>query len=218
VESALRLAPFSAHSTSHFRSVHLSPQLNSTERVAFIIGLEVRRFVNNRRCQNRFGRGDAHGVYFFRLSGCVSRRVFRGSLVVATAITSIVRLVVPSGLCNAGRTLAASILRDLVSQAPRLFPLGITLSVGTGCAGLTLCLELLVVRLNHDLLEFSRSGSSVRGDSELLRWVRLYWFCHVTGMDASMIAARSASLNGMFPFFVVGTALGLSFNVGRYLT
>jgi hypothetical protein len=64
----------------------------------------------------------------------------------------------------------------------------------------------------------SRSGSSVRVDSGTVEWLRLYWFCHNIGTDASTISARSALPKGIFPFFVVGTALGLSFNVGRCLT
>ncbi len=64
----------------------------------------------------------------------------------------------------------------------------------------------------------SRSGSNVRVDSGTVEWLRLYWFCHDIGTDNSTMAARSASLKGIFPFFVVGTALELSFNVGRCLT
>ncbi len=48
-----------------------------------------------------------------------------------------------------------------------------------------------------------------------VEWLRLYWFCHNIGTDASTIAARSALPKGVFPFFIVGTALGLSFNVQR---
>jgi hypothetical protein len=47
---------------------------------------------------------------------------------------------------------------------------------------------------------------------------QVYWFCHIIRTDASTIAARSAMADGMFPFFIVGTSLGLSFYVGRYLT
>jgi hypothetical protein len=64
----------------------------------------------------------------------------------------------------------------------------------------------------------SRSGSYARVDSGTVEWLRLYWFFHVIGTDASMIAARSALPKRIFPFFVVGTASWLSFNVGRYLT
>jgi hypothetical protein len=64
----------------------------------------------------------------------------------------------------------------------------------------------------------SRSSSKVQVDPGTNEWLRLYWFCHDIGADASTIMARSALPKGMFTFFVVGTALGLSFNEGRYLT
>ncbi len=64
----------------------------------------------------------------------------------------------------------------------------------------------------------SRSGNKVHVDSGTVEWFKLYWFCHDIGTDDSTMAARSASPKGIFPFFVVGTALELSFNVGRCLT
>ncbi len=64
----------------------------------------------------------------------------------------------------------------------------------------------------------SRSGNKVHVDSGTVEWLRLYWFCHNVGTDNSTMAARSALPKGMLPFFVVGTALELSFNVGRCLT
>jgi hypothetical protein len=63
-----------------------------------------------------------------------------------------------------------------------------------------------------------RFGNKVRVDSGTIEWLRLYWFCHDIGTDDSPMAARSASPKGILPFFVVGTALELSFNVGRCLT
>jgi hypothetical protein len=64
----------------------------------------------------------------------------------------------------------------------------------------------------------SRSGSNVQVDLGTVEWLRLYWFYHDIGTDASTIIARSALPKGIFPIFVVGAALGLSFNVGRCLT
>jgi hypothetical protein len=63
----------------------------------------------------------------------------------------------------------------------------------------------------------SRFGSNIRVNSRTVEWLWLYWFCYNIGTDASAIAARSALLKRMFPFFVIGRILGLSFNVGRYL-
>jgi hypothetical protein len=64
----------------------------------------------------------------------------------------------------------------------------------------------------------TRSGSNVHVDSGTVEWLRLYWFCHDIGTDDSTMAARSALLKGIIPFFDIGTALELSFNVGRCLT
>jgi hypothetical protein len=63
-----------------------------------------------------------------------------------------------------------------------------------------------------------RSGSNVRVNLGIVEWLRLYWFCHDIGTDNSTMPARSALLKGIFPFFIVGTALELSFSVGRCLT
>jgi hypothetical protein len=64
----------------------------------------------------------------------------------------------------------------------------------------------------------SRSGSNIRVDLGTVEWLRLYWFCHGIRTDDSTTLARSALPKGIFPFFIVGTALELSFNVGRCLT
>ncbi len=61
----------------------------------------------------------------------------------------------------------------------------------------------------------SKSGNNVLVDSGTVEWLRLYWFCHNIGTDNSTMVARSALPKGIFPFFVVGIALELSFNVGR---
>jgi hypothetical protein len=37
----------------------------------------------------------------------------------------------------------------------------------------------------------SRSGCNVQVDSGTVEWLRLYWFCHNIGTDASTIATRS---------------------------
>ncbi len=64
----------------------------------------------------------------------------------------------------------------------------------------------------------SRYGNNVQVDSKAIEWLRLYWFCHDIGTETSTMATRSASPKGMFPFFVIGTALELFFNVGRCVT
>ncbi len=64
----------------------------------------------------------------------------------------------------------------------------------------------------------SRSGNKVCVDSGTVEWLRLYWSCHDIETDYSTMVARSALPKGILPFFVVGTALELSFNVGRCLT
>jgi hypothetical protein len=61
-------------------------------------------------------------------------------------------------------------------------------------------------------------NQGIQGNLGTARWVRLYWFCHVIGTDASkIVVAKLALLKRMFPFFIVMTALGLSFNIGRCL-
>jgi hypothetical protein len=50
---------------------------------------------------------------------------------------------------------------------------------------------------------FSRSGSSVRGASGTVECVRLYWFCHVMGTEASKTAAE-----GNIPFLGGQNSLG----------
>jgi hypothetical protein len=64
----------------------------------------------------------------------------------------------------------------------------------------------------------SRSGNKVHVNLGTIEWLRLYWFYHTIGTEDSTMAARSALPKGIFPFFVVGTALELSFNVWRCLT
>ncbi len=56
------------------------------------------------------------------------------------------------GLATLAKLLTASLHRDLTSRAPRHLALWITLGFGPGCSSLTLSLELLVLLLNHDVL------------------------------------------------------------------
>ncbi len=48
--------------------------------------------------------------------------------------------------------LIATLLRDSTSQAPRHLARWVSLGFRPGCTSLTLCLELLVMLLNHDVL------------------------------------------------------------------
>jgi hypothetical protein len=54
------------------------------------------------------------------------------------------------GLATLAEILTGTLLRDSTSPAPRCLALWVTLGFGLGCTSLTLCLELLVVLLNHD--------------------------------------------------------------------
>ncbi len=56
------------------------------------------------------------------------------------------------GLTTLPKLLTTTLLRDSTSRPPRCLALWVTLGFGSGCTSLTFCLELLVVRLNHDLL------------------------------------------------------------------
>jgi hypothetical protein len=75
-------------------------------------------------------------------------------LVIAMAVTGTVHLVRAAvGLATLAKLLTANLLRDLITQAPRRFPLGITLGIRTGCNDSpTFCLKPLILLLNHDLL------------------------------------------------------------------
>ncbi len=68
------------------------------------------------------------------------------------------------------------------------------------------------------LLMASRFDNNVCVDSGTVEWLRLYWFYHNIGTDNSTMTARSASSKGILLFFIVSTALELSFNIGRCLT
>jgi hypothetical protein len=74
--------------------------------------------------------------------------------VIATAVQGVVGLVGTAvGFAMLTELLAATLLRDLTSQAPRCLVLWVTLGFGWGCTALTLCLEFLALLLNHDLLD-----------------------------------------------------------------
>ncbi len=57
------------------------------------------------------------------------------------------------GLATLAKLLTATLLKDLTSRAPRCLALQVTLGLRSGCTSLTFHLELLVLFLNHDLLD-----------------------------------------------------------------
>ena len=62
--------------------------------------------------------------------------------VIATTVQDVVCLVGAAvGFATLAKLLAASLLRYLITQAPRRFPLGITHRIRTGCSSLTLLLS-----------------------------------------------------------------------------
>ncbi len=74
--------------------------------------------------------------------------------VIVTAVQGVVDLVGTAvGFAMLATLLSATLLRDSTSWAPRHHLLGITLGFGLGCSSLTLRLELLLLLLNHDLLD-----------------------------------------------------------------
>jgi hypothetical protein len=122
------------------------------------------------------------------------------------------------GFATLAELLTANLFTDLTSWAPRCFALWILLASDGAVPPLPFALSFLLCfsTMTHSMA--LRSSSNVPVDSGTVEWLRLYWFCHNIGTDTSTMAARSALLKGIFPFFVVGTALGLSFNVERCLT
>jgi hypothetical protein len=73
--------------------------------------------------------------------------------VIVTAVQGVVSLVGTAvGLATLAKLLTATLLRDLTCQAPRRLVHWVTLGFGLGCTSLTFCLELLVMLLNHDVL------------------------------------------------------------------
>jgi hypothetical protein len=74
--------------------------------------------------------------------------------VIATAVQGVLGLAETAvGLATLEKLLTVTLLRDLISRAPRRLALWITLGFGSGCTSLTFCLELLVLLLNHDSLD-----------------------------------------------------------------
>jgi hypothetical protein len=146
---------------------------------------------------------------------CHPKRLTIPVLVMALqGIEGLVRAAV--GFAMLAKLLTASVLRNSINQAPRRFFLGITCGIRTGCAlALPFALSFLFSFSTMTHLIASKSSRNARVNLGIMRWVRLYWFCHIIGTDTSTIVARSALTKRMFPFFVLGTALGLSCNVGR---
>jgi hypothetical protein len=122
------------------------------------------------------------------------------------------------GLAALANLLTATLLRDSTSRAPRRLALWVTFGFGWGYTALSFALRFAPFFSTMTRSMASRSGNNVRVDLRTIEWLRLYWFCHNIGTDNSTMAARPALPKGIFPFFVVGTALELSFNVGRCLT
>jgi hypothetical protein len=73
---------------------------------------------------------------------------------IAIAVQGVVgRVGTAVGFAMLAILLTATLLRDLISQAPRRLALQVTLGLGQGCTSLTFCLELLVLLLDHDMLD-----------------------------------------------------------------
>ncbi len=74
--------------------------------------------------------------------------------VIATAVQGVVSLVgTVVGLAMLAKLITATLLCDLTSRAARRLALWVTLGLRSGCTSLTFHLELLIVLLNHDLLD-----------------------------------------------------------------
>jgi hypothetical protein len=124
----------------------------------------------------------------------------------------------PVGFATLAEFLTVTLLRDLTSGSPDALRFGLLLALDRPVPSLPFALSfwLHFSTMTHSMA--SRSGKNLLLNSGIVEWLRLYSFCHDIGTDASTMVARSASPKGIFPFFIVGTALGLSFNVGRCLT
>jgi hypothetical protein len=73
---------------------------------------------------------------------------------IATAVQGVVGLVETAvGIATLAKLLTATLLSNLISWDPRCLTLRITLGFRPGCSSLTLCLELLVLLLNHNSLD-----------------------------------------------------------------
>jgi hypothetical protein len=74
--------------------------------------------------------------------------------VIATAVQGVVGLVRTTvGFARLAKHLTATLLRDSTIQAPRRLAHRITLGFEPGCSSLTFCLDLLMLLLNHDVLD-----------------------------------------------------------------
>ncbi len=74
--------------------------------------------------------------------------------VIVTAVQGVVGLVgTTMGLATLAKLLTATLLRDSTNWAPRHLALWVTLGFGPGCTSLSFCLELLIMFLNHDMLD-----------------------------------------------------------------
>jgi hypothetical protein len=123
------------------------------------------------------------------------------------------------GLATLAKLLTVTLFKDSTSRAPRRLALQVTFGFGWGCTALSFRLEVFAPFFSTMTRSMaSRSGSNIQVDSGTIEWLRLYLFCHNIETDDSTIVARSALPKGIFPFLIVGTALELSFNVGRCLT
>jgi hypothetical protein len=72
---------------------------------------------------------------------------------IATAAQGVVGLVATKvGFATLAKLLTVTFLRDSTSRAPRRLVLKVTLGFEPGCSSLTFYLELLIVLLNHDML------------------------------------------------------------------
>jgi hypothetical protein len=139
--------------------------------------------------------------------------------VIATAVQGVVgREGTAIGLAMVARLLTATLLGASTSWAPRALRFGLPLASDGAVPPFPFALRFAPFFSTMTRSMASRSGSKVRVDLGTVEWLRLYWFCHNIGTDDSTMAARSALPKGIFPFFVAGTALELSFNVGRCLT
>jgi hypothetical protein len=74
--------------------------------------------------------------------------------VIATTVQGVVGLVGTTvNRAMLAKLLTATLLRDLTCQGSRCLVLWVTLDFGPGCTSPIFCLELLIVLLNHDLLD-----------------------------------------------------------------
>jgi hypothetical protein len=79
--------------------------------------------------------------------------------VIALVVQGVVGLVGTAvGLATLAKLLTVTLLRDSTSQASRCLALWVTICFGLGCTSHSFCLELLVMFLNHDLLDGLKVG------------------------------------------------------------